>query len=96
MQYLSILYLREQVLSITIATFKADGSSIKISWFYCPPKENNASCWNNIMNMEGAIDLPWICSGDFNEFNWLHENEGGNPWNLGERCFLRDFMHANK
>nr|XP_011465737.1 PREDICTED: uncharacterized protein LOC105351868 [Fragaria vesca subsp. vesca] len=25
------------------------------------------------MGLEGAIDLPWICVGDFNEFNWPHE-----------------------
>lgn len=73
-----------------------DGSHIRISWFYGPPKnQQKASFWNPLNSFSGSIDLPWLCAGDFNEFIWPHEKEGGKPWNPGKKRFLREFMDAN-
>lgn len=80
----------------TVIKFKADGSHIRISWFYGPPKkEFKAAFWNSITNLAGSIDLPWLCAGDFNEHLWPYEKEGGKPWDPGKRRFLREFMDIN-
>ncbi|PRQ30742.1 putative RNA-directed DNA polymerase [Rosa chinensis] len=80
----------------TVVKFKCDDSLVCFSWFYGPPdKKSRPGFWNSCANLAGSFDLPWLCAGDFNEFLWPHEKEGGNPWNPGRRRFLREFMEAN-
>lgn len=80
----------------TVVKFNADDSLVRFSWFYGPPvKSDRPAFWNRCASLAGSLDLPWLCAGDFNEFLWPHEKEGGNPWNSGKRRLLREFMDAN-
>ncbi|KAL6137675.1 hypothetical protein ACLB2K_062964 [Fragaria x ananassa] len=80
----------------TIVQFKSDGSLVRFTWFYGPPNsEGKPNFWRKCRHLARGIDLPWLCIGDFNEFLWPHEKDGGNPWNPSKRRFLREFMEAN-
>ncbi|KAK9928646.1 hypothetical protein M0R45_025770 [Rubus argutus] len=79
-----------------VVKFNADDSLVRFSWFYGPPVQRDRTAfWNRCASLAGSLDLPWLCAGDFNEFLWRHEKEGGNPWNSGKRRLLREFLDAN-
>ncbi|OMO59554.1 reverse transcriptase [Corchorus capsularis] len=74
--------------------------SIRIFWIYGPPTfEERQDVWRMIIDRSRSFDAPWICIGDFNDFLYIHEKEGGNVraarkmagfWNFVNQCQLID------
>jgi exonuclease III len=42
-----------------------------------PRSEEKDKTWDTLRILHGALSLPWVCAGDFNEVLFAHEKEGG-------------------
>jgi len=58
-----------------------DGSEWRFTSVYgeskCEMKDNT---WEMLRTLKDLFNLPWLCSGDFNEILFSSEKEGGSPW----------------
>jgi len=41
--------------------------------------EEKDKTWGMISNLKDQFQMPWLCSGDFNEILFGFEKEGGQP-----------------
>lgn len=80
----------------TFVIIPGDRKCFRATWLYGPPVyANRRSFWEDMKNLDWKDDKPWVCAGDFNEFLWQDEKQGGTPCAPNRRSFLRDFMDAN-
>ena len=56
---------------------------------YRAKKEN---FWKMMISRFDPESIPWICGGDFNEYLWDHEKDGGAAVRYNRPRYLEDFM----
>ncbi|OMO58013.1 Endonuclease/exonuclease/phosphatase [Corchorus capsularis] len=73
----------------TIIEDDIQGVKCRVSWIYGPPKfEDRKVVWELIKNRVNEFDGPWLMVGDFNDFLYHHEKEGGRERNSRKiHCF---------
>ena len=57
-----------------------DGSEWRFTGVYGESKSDMKDrTWEMLRTLKGLFNLPWLCSGDFNEILFSCEKEGGSP-----------------
>jgi hypothetical protein len=71
---------------------ETDGKQWRLTGFYGQPKRSlRKESWRMMQFLRNETDLPWLCSGDFNEVLHVHEQMGGNE---GQEWCMEGFREA--
>lgn len=58
---------------------------------YASPQDNRRRClWESMKNIVGAMNKPWLVTGDFNDIVCASEKKGGGPVSIRKCNLFRD------
>jgi hypothetical protein len=79
---------------IDVLITEADGRLWRFTGFYGEPKlAERKESWCLLRFLCNENDLPWLCSGDFNETLHNHEQIGGNERQEWNKEGFREIVH---
>jgi hypothetical protein len=80
---------------VDVWIIEIDGKIWRFTGFYGEPNHTQRKeSWRLLHFLHNEIDLPWLCSGDFNETLHSHEQIGGNErqeWSMEGFREVMDF-----
>lgn len=77
--------------------FSLNGNTpCRCTWFYGPPEAAEMNYfWRKFRSMDWKDGTPWLCGGDFNDFLWSNEKDGGRVCTVARQRHLLGFTEAN-
>jgi len=89
----SVLKKEQRAIHMLVYDTSKKCSSI-VSGIYAPAQNlDKASFWNQLLQLNNIIDLPWCIIGDFNELANPTEKRGGKRYPLAKYERLNSFMY---
>ena len=65
---------------IDVEVVESDGFRWRFTGVYGEPaRDRKWKTWKLMRILRQQLNLPWLCTGDFNEILYSHEKRGGHP-----------------
>ena len=69
-----------------------DGAWRLTSFYGEPATHKRFESWDLLRHLNSRMNLPWLCSGDFNELVWNSEKLGGSSSSQAQMQLFRDVI----